>query len=95
MRIIKTNILLLFFSHGFQGDRFGNSWIAEALVNKGYIVVMIDHTFNTSYDHSDLFIYTSMWQRPLDMSELLTYLSVGCKVAQRLQNSIKPARMEE
>jgi len=35
---------------------------------------MIDHTFNTSYDHSDLFIYTSMWQRPLDMSELLTHL---------------------
>jgi predicted dienelactone hydrolase len=65
---------LVIFSHGFQGDRFGNSWIAEALVDKGYIVVMIDHTFNTSYDHSDLFIYTSMWQRPLDMAELLTYL---------------------
>ncbi|MGN6671379.1 MAG: alpha/beta hydrolase family protein [Candidatus Nucleicultricaceae bacterium] len=44
------------------------------MVDKGYIVVMIDHTFNTSYDHSDLFIYTSMWQRPLDISELLTYL---------------------
>jgi predicted dienelactone hydrolase len=65
---------LIVFSHGFQGDRFGNSWIAEALVDKGYIVVMIDHTLNTSYDHSDQFIYTSMWQRPLDMSELLTHL---------------------
>src|SRR5690606_34345418 len=65
---------LIVFSHGFQGDRFGNSWLAEALVIKGYIVVMIDHTFNPSYDHSDLFIYASMWQRPLDMSELLTYL---------------------
>lgn len=65
---------LILFSHGFQGDKFGNSWIAEALVDKGYIVAMIDHTFNTSYDHSDLFIYTSMWQRPLDISELLTYI---------------------
>lgn len=65
---------LIVFSHGFQGDRFGNSWLAEALVAKGYIVVMIDHTFNTSYEHSDLFIYTSMWQRPLDISELLTYI---------------------
>lgn len=65
---------LVIFSHGFQGDRFGNSWLAEALVAKGYIVAMIDHTFNTSYDHSDLFVYTSMWQRPLDMSELLTHL---------------------
>lgn len=65
---------LVIFSHGFQGDRFGDSCFAESLVAKGYIVVMIDHTLNTSYDHSDLFIYTSMWQRPLDMSELLTHL---------------------
>ena len=65
---------LILFSHGFQGDRFGNSWIAEALVDQGYIVVMVDHTLNTSYEHSDLFLYTSMWQRPLDISEVLTYL---------------------
>lgn len=70
----KQSYPLILFSHGFQGDRFGNSWIAEALVEKGYIVVMIDHTLNTSYDHNDLFIYTSMWQRPVDISELLTYL---------------------
>lgn len=65
---------LVIFSHGWQGDRFGNSWIAESLVEKGYIVVMIDHTHNTNYDHSDLFVYTSPWQRPIDMSYLLTYL---------------------
>jgi len=65
---------LVVFSHGFQGNRFGNSWIAEKLVEKGYIVAVIDHTYNTSYDHSDLFIYTSMWQRPLDMKALLDYL---------------------
>jgi len=70
----KKKYPLVLFSHGFQGDRFGNSWIAEALVSKGYIVVMIDHTFNTSYEHSDLFLYTSMWQRPVDISELLTDL---------------------
>ncbi|NCP62965.1 MAG: alpha/beta fold hydrolase [Alphaproteobacteria bacterium] len=70
----KRKYPLVVFSHGFRGDRFGNSWIAEALVSKGYIVVMIDHTFNTSYEHSDLFLYTSMWQRPVDISELLTYL---------------------
>lgn len=70
----KQRYPLIVFSHGFQGDRFGNSWIAEALADKGYIVAMIDHTFNTNYDHSDLFIYTSMWQRPLDMSELVTHL---------------------
>lgn len=65
---------LVIFSHGWQGDRFGNSWIAESLVKEGYIVAMIEHTHNTSYEHSDLFLYTSMWQRPLDVSEFLTYL---------------------
>lgn len=70
----KKSYPLIVFSHGFQGDRFGNSWLAEGLVDKGYIVAMIDHTFNTSYDHSDLFVYTSMWQRPTDISELLTHL---------------------
>ena len=70
----KKSYPLIVFSHGFQGDRFGNSWLAEGLVAKGYIVAMIDHAFNTSYDHSDLFVYTSMWQRPTDISELLTHL---------------------
>lgn len=65
---------LIVFSHGFQGDRFGNSWFAEKLVAQGYVVVMIEHTLNTSYEHSDLFVYTSMWQRPIDVSELLSHL---------------------
>ena len=65
---------LVVFSHGFQGDRLGNSWLAEHLVAKGYVVAMIDHTFNTSYDHNNLFSYTSLWQRPTDMSELISYL---------------------
>jgi len=65
---------LIIFSHGFQGDRLGNSWIAEHLVEAGYIVANIDHALNNSYEHSDAFIYTSMWQRPLDMTNLLDYL---------------------
>lgn len=65
---------LIIFSHGFQGDRFNNSWISEWLVEAGYIVANIDHPLNNSYEHSDRFIYTSMWQRPLDMTALLDYL---------------------
>jgi len=65
---------LIVFSHGFKGDRFANSWFAEKMAKQGYIVVAIDHTFNTNYNHSDLFVYTSMWQRPLDVSELITHL---------------------
>lgn len=65
---------LVVFSHGFQGDRFSSSWLAEKLVAQGYIVAMIDHTHNTNYEHDALFLYTNMWQRPKDISELLTFL---------------------
>jgi predicted dienelactone hydrolase len=65
---------LVIFSHGYQGDRFGNSWVAEQLVAAGFIVAMVDHQHNNSYEHSDDFCYGSMWQRPLDMSGLITYL---------------------
>lgn len=65
---------LVIFSHGWQGDRFGNSWVAESLVDEGYIVAMIDHTHNNSYEHSDAFVYTSLWQRPQDLSALLDHL---------------------
>lgn len=65
---------LVIFSHGWQGDRFGQAWIAEALVEAGYIVAMIDHAHNNSYEHSDEFVYTSVWQRPKDLSALLDHL---------------------
>jgi len=65
---------LVIFSHGWQGNRFGHAWLAESLVDEGYIVAAIDHTHNTSYEYSGEFIYTSMWQRPLDMSALIDYL---------------------
>lgn len=65
---------LVIFSHGFQGDRFGNSWLAERLTKSGYIVAMLEHKYNTSFEHNDLFVYTSMWQRPIDLSEFLTHL---------------------
>ena len=45
----KCLLPLVIFSHGFRGDRFGNSWIAESLVSKGYIVAAIDHTHNVCY----------------------------------------------
>jgi len=78
---------LVIFSHGWQGDRFGNSWIAEALVDAGYVVVMIDHAHDNSYEHSDEFVYTSLWQRPLDLSALLDYLLKDPKWSQAIDKS--------
>jgi predicted dienelactone hydrolase len=65
---------LVIFSHGWQGDRFHHTWLAEALVDAGYIMAMIDHAHNNSYEHSDEFVYTSLWQRPRDLTALLDHL---------------------
>lgn len=70
----KKEYPLVIFSHGFTGDRFHHTWLTEALVQNGYIVAAIDHTYNTSYDHNDFFTYSSMWQRPCDISALIDYL---------------------
>lgn len=65
---------LIILSHGWHGDRFGHSWLAEALVKEGYIVAAIEHTHDTNYDSSDAFLYANMWQRPKDLSALLDHL---------------------
>lgn len=65
---------LLIFSHGFQGDRLGNTWIAEELVDAGYMVIALDHPNGNSYESSDEFTYTSLWQRPKDISTILDYV---------------------
>lgn len=65
---------LVIFSHGFQGDRLGNTWIAEDLVNAGYMVIALDHPKGNSYESSDEFIYTTLWQRPKDISTILDYV---------------------
>lgn len=65
---------LVIFSHGFQGDRLGNTWIAEDLVDAGYMVIALDHPNGNSYESSDEFTYTSLWQRPKDISTILDYV---------------------
>ena len=55
---------LVIISHGYPGNRFLLSHLAENLASKGYVTVSIDHTDST-YDDQKAFAST-LYNRPLD-----------------------------
>ena len=55
---------LIIISHGYPGNRFLLSHLAENLASKGYITVSIDHTDST-YNDQKTFAST-LYNRPLD-----------------------------
>ena len=68
---IKQEFPLVFLSHGTGGNRFGLAWLAIALAKQGHFVVAPDHWGNT-FDNKIPEYFVRYWERPLDMSFLLT-----------------------
>ncbi len=64
---------LLIVSHGYPGNRFLLSPLAENLSSKGYVVVSIDHTDST-YDNQAAFASTLL-NRPLDQLFVLNEMA--------------------
>lgn len=64
---------LILLSHGWGGEKIELMWLAEQLVQEGYIVVGIDHYGNTWKDYSEK-ISTEYWNRPVDISRTIDYL---------------------
>lgn len=65
----KTSYPLVIMSHGYPGNRFLMSHMAENLASKGYIVASIDHTDST-YDNQGAFASTLV-NRSLDQKFVL------------------------
>lgn len=61
---IKGAFPLVIISHGYPGNRFLMSHIAENLASKGYVAVSIDHKDST-YDDQQSFAST-LYNRPFD-----------------------------
>lgn len=64
---------LILMSHGHGGDRRDRSWLAEKLVQKGYIVASVEHFGNTRH-YRDALLSLRFWERPLDVSFALNEL---------------------
>ena len=70
---IKQVFPLVLLSHGTGGNRFGLAWLAIALAKQGYIVLAPDHWGNT-YDKKIPKFFVRYWERPLDISFLITHI---------------------
>ncbi len=64
---------LVIISHGYPGNRYLLSHLAENLASKGYVVVSIDHTDST-YDDQQAFPST-LYNRPLDQRFVLSSMA--------------------
>lgn len=72
-KIIKGQYPLVLFSHGNGGSRLSMEWLAQALVKEGYIVAAVDHWGNT-HDNKIGIEFIKPWERPQDISSILTQL---------------------
>jgi len=71
---------LVMISHGTGGGRLTLEWLADALVQNGFIVAAVDHWGNT-YDNKIPIDFLTAWERPLDISFVLSNLLKDPKFA--------------
>lgn len=64
---------LLMLSHGTGGGRLTMEWLAQGLARQGFIVAAVDHWGNT-HDNKIPLEFLKPWERPLDISFVLTAL---------------------
>lgn len=64
---------LIMISHGTGGSRLSLEWLAQSLVKDGFVVAAVDHWGNT-YDNKIPLQFFEIWQRPLDISFVITKL---------------------
>ena len=68
-----TRLPLVLLSHGTGGGRLTMEWLAQGLAKNGYLVAAVDHWGNT-YDNKIPIEFCKPWERPLDISFVLTAL---------------------
>lgn len=77
---------LVIFSHGTGGNRIACSWFCEGLARKGFLVAAVDHYGNT-YTNSIPKEFVTFWQRPLDISFVLSKLLAEKEFVDRIDES--------
>ncbi|MBL6446102.1 dienelactone hydrolase [Fulvivirga sp. 29W222] len=73
------NYPLVIISHGTGGGRLTLEWLATGLVKQGYVVAAVDHWGNT-YDNKIPEQFLKVWERPKDISFVLSALLVDDKI---------------
>ncbi|CAM1341919.1 alpha/beta hydrolase family protein [Tenacibaculum amylolyticum] len=77
---------LLIVSHGTGGNRFSLTWFIEKMVQKGYIVVSLDHYGNSTF-HKLPREFVKWWERAIDVQFVLTNMLNDQKFATKIDTS--------
>jgi predicted dienelactone hydrolase len=77
---------LVIISHGYPGNRYLMSHLAENLASKGYIVASIDHLDSTYVDQST--IWSTLYHRPLDQLFVIDEISLLSKTNKGFLNQL-------
>ncbi|NNU62941.1 alpha/beta hydrolase family protein [Ochrobactrum soli] len=74
---------LVVFSHGYGGSWRNLNWLANELVQRGYVVAAPDHpgttTFNKNADQA-----AKLWERPRDLSRVIDELTANSQLAGKI-----------
>lgn len=83
---LRHPVILL--SHGTGGSAAQHSWLAEALVQAGFVVAGVNHHGNTAVeDRYRLPGFVLPWERALDLSAILTQMSADTALAAHLDTA--------
>jgi predicted dienelactone hydrolase len=82
----KGLLPLVLISHGSGGHYSDHDWLVNALVKSGYIVAAPNHPFNTRRNSTPEG-FLRIWDRPGDISFLLTTLLTDPQWAERIDES--------
>lgn len=74
---------LIMMSHGHRGTRRDRSWLAERLVQSGYVVASVEHHGN-SFDTFDPILTMRFWERAKDVSFALDSLLTQAPFSERI-----------
>ncbi|EEE46136.2 alpha/beta hydrolase family protein [Roseibium alexandrii] len=65
---------LLVVSHGMFGNTFNQAWLGSELARHGHVVAMVNHPGTSSFLRDPLQAQ-QLWERPKDLSRLITHLT--------------------
>lgn len=85
---LEKKVPLIILSHGHGGDRRNLSWLAESLVQNGFIVASVEHHGNSWRSYNPL-ISLRFWERARDVSFAINQILQE----PRLKNKIDPDRI--
>jgi predicted dienelactone hydrolase len=85
-KIANQKYPLIMISHGTGGGRLTLEWLADILVQSGFIVAAVDHWGNT-YDNKIAIDFVTPWERPQDISFILNGLLKDSKFGTAIDQS--------